>query len=52
MYKKDLALNNLQWLIYYKTKLNPTKAPTIKKKKVKSIDIWMIILVFWQVDWL
>ena len=20
MYKKDLALNNLQWLIYYKTK--------------------------------
>ena len=24
MYKKDLALNNLQWLIYHKTKPNPT----------------------------
>ena len=22
MYKKDLALNNLQWLIYHKTQLN------------------------------
>ena len=22
MYKKDLALNNLQWLIYHKTKQN------------------------------
>ena len=26
MYKKDLALNNLQWLICHKTKPNPTKA--------------------------
>ena len=25
MYKLDLALNNLQWLIYHKTKLNQTK---------------------------
>ena len=24
MYKLDLALNNLQWLIYHKTKLNQT----------------------------
>ena len=24
MYKKDLALNNLQWLICHKTKLNVT----------------------------
>ena len=25
MYKKDLALNNQQWLIYHKTKPNQTK---------------------------
>ena len=25
MYKKDLALNNLQWLICHKTKTKPTK---------------------------
>ena len=25
MYKKDLALNNLQWLICHKTKLNQSK---------------------------
>ena len=25
VYKKDLVLNNLQWLICYKTKPNPTK---------------------------
>ena len=23
MYKEDLALNNLEWLIYYKTQPNP-----------------------------
>ena len=26
MYNKDLALNNLQWLIYHKTKPNQTKS--------------------------
>ena len=26
MYRKDLALNNLQWLICYKTKLIDSKA--------------------------
>ena len=25
MYKEDLALNNLQWLIYYKIQTNQTK---------------------------
>ena len=25
MYKKDLALNDLQWLIWHKTKPNQTK---------------------------
>ena len=27
MYKKDLALNNLQWLICHKTKQNQTLTP-------------------------
>ena len=26
MYKEDLTLNNLQWLICYRTKLNQTKS--------------------------
>ena len=29
VYKEDLAENNPQWLIYHKTKLNPTK-PNLK----------------------
>ena len=32
MYKKHLALNNLQWLICHKTKPNQTQAFTNKKK--------------------
>ena len=35
MYKKDLALNNLQWLICYKTKPNQTKPSHI------STDVWL-----------
>ena len=31
MYKTDLALNNLQWLIYHKTKPNQTK-PNLDRK--------------------
>ena len=27
LYKQDLALNNLQWLIYHKTQQNKTKSP-------------------------
>ena len=27
MYKNDLVLNNLQWLICHKTKQNPLKGP-------------------------
>ena len=34
MYKEDLALNNLQWLIYDKTKPNQTKS-------------YIIIYVYW-----
>ena len=29
MYKEDLALNNLQWLICHKTKPNPTQSNPI-----------------------
>ena len=30
MYKEDLALHNLQWLIYHETKQNPTKPHQMK----------------------
>ena len=33
MYKENLALNNVQWLIYYKTKRN--QSINLKKKKEK-----------------
>ena len=29
MYKEDFALNNLQWLIFHKTKLNQTIATEV-----------------------
>ena len=32
-YKKDLALNNLQWLIWNKSKLNQTKRRKKRKKE-------------------
>ena len=32
MYKEDLALNNLQWLICHKTK--PTKPTKLKQSKL------------------
>ena len=34
MYEEDLALNNLQWLICYKTKRNETKRN--QKKQIKK----------------
>ena len=40
MYKEDLALNDLQWLIYHKTKTNQTK---FKKENKFSLDIIQII---------
>ena len=33
MYKQDLALNNLQWLIYNKTKQTCGRENSIQKKK-------------------
>ena len=35
MNKPDLALNNLQWLICHKTKLNQTKPKRIKPNQTK-----------------
>ena len=32
MYKKDLAFNNLQWLIFYQTKLKETHNLSCKPK--------------------
>ena len=36
MYKKDLALNNLQWLICYETKPNQNQAKTKPNKLIVS----------------
>ena len=35
MYKKDLALNNLQWLICHKTKPNQTNQQ-LESKEIKQ----------------
>ena len=43
MYVDDLALNNQQWLICYKTKLNPTKSYilfTLFTQPLRSGRIW------------
>ena len=38
MYKDDLALNNLQWLICYKTQPNPTKP--VRVQPMDKIDLF------------
>ena len=43
MYKKDLALNNLRWLICHKTKLNQTKSYTSNTYMYKK-DLELYIL--------
>ena len=40
MYKLDLALNNLQWLICHKTKPNQTLIP-------QAMD-WIVLLLFYK----
>ncbi len=43
MYKEDLALNNLQWLIYHKTKPNPIGLIYRYKNDLAFDDIqWLI----------
>ena len=36
MYKEDFVLNNLQWLIYHKTKPNQTKLKILDLIYVKA----------------
>ena len=35
MYKEDLALNNLQWLICHKTHINETIQIPLKKSRIR-----------------
>ena len=43
MYKKDLALNNLQWLICHKTKPNPIYLIYMYKKDLALNNLqWLI----------
>ena len=49
MYEKDLALNNLQWLLCHKTKPNQTKSfifDIYMYKKVLSDFHWYCIFAF------
>ena len=39
MYKQDLALNHLQWLIYHKNKLNQIKTDTLMYTKVLTFHV-------------
>ena len=39
MYKKDLALNNLQWLICHKTKPNQTKQSELNFLSFKLFEL-------------
>ena len=43
MYKEDLALNNLQWLIFQKTKPNPTYLIYLYKEDLALNNVkWLI----------
>ena len=44
MYKKDLALNNLQWLICHKTKPNQPPSATFKRRFNRFKHAYMIEL--------
>ena len=41
MYKEDLTLNNLQWLICHKTQSNPTK-----QNKTKSLSFSLSLYIY------
>ena len=41
MYLKDLALNDLQWLMYHKTKPNQTKPNQTKNLNLNKVFIKM-----------
>ena len=40
MYKKDLALNDLQWLICHKIKPKQPKQTNMQSKTIKNITIY------------
>ena len=53
MYKKDFALNNLQWLICYKTKPNQTRFNLSKWSDYQSIAFYtlsMFMMTLFSVD--
>ena len=39
MYKEDLALNNLQWLICHKTRQNQTKSPKLAPQHLMQFNL-------------
>ena len=39
MYKEDLALNNLQWLICHKTKQNKTNRLFLRLRFIEAIHV-------------
>ena len=45
MYKKDLALNNLPWLIYHKTKPNQTSYVFVRIYKLISDTMRLMIML-------
>ena len=45
MYKEDLALNNLPWLICYKTQPNPTKPNQTKPNQTKLNQIKPLFII-------
>ena len=50
MYKEDLALNNLEWLIYHKTK--PNQVTILSKNNCIIIKIkypYLILIIFKQI---
>ena len=46
MYKQDSALNNLQWLIYHKTKPNQQTKPDLSEREFKFGAIVFLMSLF------
>ena len=50
MYKKNLALNNIQWLVRRKTKPNQTKLSLTKIMELAQLDFFYFTLNKWIRD--
>ena len=50
MYKEDLALNNLQWLICHKTQPNQTKCNVTKKSSSSTIIVMHTLQIMEAVE--